>query len=106
MDEELLLELQKNSDKLVIVEGKKDLEALKKFGFKRIITLKSPLYAVVESVSEKEVLILTDLDKKGKELYGKLYRDLTRRGVRINNCLRELLFKNRISHIEGLSHLL
>jgi 5S rRNA maturation endonuclease (ribonuclease M5) len=102
MDEELLLELENNADKLVIVEGKKDKKALEKFGYQRIIILKEPLYKVVESVNEEEVLILTDLDKKGKELYARLFKDLTRRGVKINNNLRELLFKNKVSHIEGL----
>jgi len=92
-------------DVLVIVEGLKDVRTLKALGLSNIIPLKKPLYAVVEEVAvkAKEVAILTDLDGKGKELYHTLSTGLQRHGVKINNKLREFLFKTKLSHIEGLS---
>ena len=96
-----------NSDILVIVEGKKDRNALNNIGIKNIIELsKKPLFKIVEEISDSngECIILTDLDKKGKELYGKLNSDLQKRRVKVNNKLREFLFKNtKIRQIEGLA---
>ncbi len=106
--EELNEELSKlkDSNKLIIVEGKKDRIALEKLGFKNIAELsKKPLFQIIEDISNehKECIILTDLDKKGKELYGKLNSGLSRLGVKVDNRFREFLQKNtRLSHIEGL----
>ncbi len=90
----------------VIVEGKRDVAALKKIGFKKIIVLyKKPLYVIVEKIAEKykEVMILTDFDKEGKKLYGYLYKHLIKRGVRVDNSIRHFLLRNtKLSHIEGL----
>ena len=60
--------------RIVIVEGKKDKSALQKLGVKNIVTLTKPLYLVIEEVAamNMDVAILTDLDKEGKALYGKL----------------------------------
>ena len=97
-----------NLNILVIVEGKKDMAALNKFGITNIIELtKGPLYKIVEEVADtnKECIILTDLDKKGKELYGKLNSDLQKRGVKVDNNLRNFLFKNtKIRQIEGINN--
>jgi len=96
----------KNSDKIVIVEGKEDKAALKRLGITKVVQLnKRPLYKVVEELIRKgkEVIILTDLDKKGKQLYGKLNHDLGRFGVKIDNKFRHFLFKHtQLRQIEGL----
>ena len=91
---------------MVIVEGKKDAAALKAVGFRRIITLNKPLYQIAESVTEKRILILTDLDKKGKELYSKLKKDLDGHSIAVDDTLRNLLFKTELRQIEGLTHYL
>tara|TARA_Y100000310_G_scaffold159627_1_gene159295 strand:- start:55715 stop:56062 length:348 start_codon:yes stop_codon:yes gene_type:complete len=96
----------KESNKLVIVEGKKDKISLNKLGIKNIITLSKPLYLIIEEISNnhKEAIILTDLDKQGKKLYGILRHNLQKRGVKIDNRFREFLFKNtKLSNIEGLN---
>lgn len=87
----------------VIVEGKRDRVALERLGFVNIFELDKPLFAVVEQFNRGDsVLILTDLDKKGKELYGRLKKDLSARGVRVDDSLRDALFQTELSHIEGL----
>ena len=86
--EEFVKDLRKESkDKVVVVEGIKDKKALDKLGIKNIITLKKPLYAVIEDIVEsgKECIILTDLDKKGKQLYARLSSKLKQFGVKIDN---------------------
>jgi len=122
---ELIEELKQNNT-MIVVEGKKEgtpksyrlhlgpsreLKEADVRGFdytpnRTFIELsKKPLFAVVEQISDscRECAILTDLDKKGKELYGKLSSDLQLRGVRINNKLRNFLFrKTKIRQIEGI----
>lgn len=102
-----LIDKIKNSNILVIVEGKKDRAALQKLGINNIIELnKKSLFQIVEDItnSNDECIILTDLDKKGKELYGKLNSDLQRRGLKVNNKFREFLFKHtKLRQIEGIN---
>ena len=97
----------KKSNKIIIVEGKKDKEALEKLGIKNIIELsKKPLFHVIEDIADngKECIILTDLDKKGKELYGKINSGLQKFGVKIDNSFREFLYKNtQLRQIEGIT---
>ena len=96
----------KQSKTIVIVEGKKDKKALQSFGIKNIIELnKRPLFEIIENISSnnKNCIILTDLDKQGKELYGKLNSGLQQLGVKIDNNFRNFLFKNtHLRQIEGL----
>ena len=93
--------------RLIIVEGKKDKAALNYIGINNyIITLsKKPIFATIESISNltDETIILTDFDKKGKELYGKLNSGLQKLGVKVDHYFREWLQKNtKLSHVEGL----
>ena len=97
------------TEKTVIVEGKKDEKALKLIGVRKVFCLnKKPLFAIAEDVASqnKKVIILTDLDKEGRRIYGKLKTYLQRSGVEIDNQFREFLFRNtKIRQIEGLSKL-
>ncbi len=99
-------------DAAVVVEGNKDKAALEKTGIgsSRIFVLnRKPLFAVAEEVASacKEAVILTDLDEEGKKLYGKLNTLLQRLGVRVDNSLRNFLFKStRLRQIEGIDKLM
>jgi len=91
----------------VIVEGKNDAATLEKLGFEKIIILKKgPNYKTVESIDEKKVIILTDLDAEGKKVYYELKKNFDQRGVFVDNTLRELLFKTELRQIEGLTRYL
>lgn len=81
------------------------MRALKNLGIEKVITLsRKALFEIAEEAAEKhdEIAILTDIDEKGKQLYHRLYRDLQKKGVKIDNKLRKMLFKAKISHVEGL----
>ena len=101
-----ILEKIRNLNILIIVEGKKDKAALQRLGIKNVMELeKKPLFQVVEKVAEfnEECIILTDMDKKGKQLYGKLSHDLQARGIKINNEIRNFLFKKtKLRQVEGI----
>lgn len=96
----------KNSDKIIIVEGKKDRSALIKLGIENIVELsKKPLFEIIEDIADtgKECIILTDLDKKGKQLYGEINSGLQKFGVKVDNRFRNFLYKNtRLRQIEGI----
>ncbi|MFH1642692.1 MAG: hypothetical protein ABIC04_07400 [Nanoarchaeota archaeon] len=98
------------SNKLIIVEGIKDKKALNNLGIANyIVILKKPIYQVIEDIAKitDEAVILTDFDKKGKELYGKLNTGLQKFGVKVDHYYREWLQCNtKLSHIEGLRHYL
>lgn len=101
------IEKIRDSHILVIVEGSNDKKALEHFDITKVMTLYGkPLFEVVEEVDAmtKECIILTDLDKEGKELYGKLNSKLSQMGVRVDNKFREFLFKEtKLRQIEGLA---
>lgn len=96
----------------VVVEGKKDKEALEKSGVsgKSIFVLsKKPLFAVAEELAKdySEAMILTDLDAEGKKLYGKLNTLLQQLGVKVDDSVRNFLFKNtKLRQIEGIAKLI
>jgi len=101
------LEKLKDSEKLIIVEGFRDRNALAKLGIDkvRIFVLNMPIFALTELVASrtKKVIILTDLDAAGKKLYSKLKHDFTANGIEVDNYFREFLFKKtKLTHIEGI----
>ncbi len=108
--EEMLdwLEKLKESDRIIIVEGFKDVKALQKLGIPstRIQRLSKAAYAIAEKLAEqdhKHAIILTDRDIEGKKLYASLKTNLTRVGVQVDHYFREFLFKkSNLSHIEGI----
>jgi len=101
-----LLEKIREDGTLVIVEGPNDKKALKHFGITNVISInKRALYKVIEQIVEigREAIILTDLDKKGKDLYARFNAKLPQFGVKINNTLRHFMFrKTSLSQIEGM----
>ncbi|MEM5871643.1 MAG: hypothetical protein QW051_02095 [Candidatus Aenigmatarchaeota archaeon] len=103
--EEIIRELK---DKLIIVEGKKDEKALKILGLKHIITINAqPLYKVVELAikTHREIVILTDFDKKGKEINSKLKLLLQKKGKPPNTKLRCKVMYLEKNKIEDFGHL-
>ena len=103
-------EIERYRDYVIIVEGKKDLFSLKAIGFEKVYAIHStgvPLRERIEQIfnainRKDKVCILTDFDKKGKQLYLLLKKEFGELGARIDSTLRGILIKSGISHIEGL----
>lgn len=105
--DDLYQEVENSKHLTVLVEGPKDKRSLEKLGFQRVIRLDKSLFLMVEQLEhEEELLILTDLDDHGRKLYKYFYQELTRRGVRVNNRLRLMIFQTPVRHIEGLANFL
>ena len=100
----------KKSEKLILVEGKKDKAALEKLGVKKIITNSKPIYSIIEEITnkgEKECILLFDLDKEGRKIYSVYKKQLQRNGIKIDRIFREFLFsRTRLTQIEGITHYL
>ncbi len=106
LDEFHVLLTRIHEDKpIIIVEGKKDRDALLALGCTGILTLwKKALFEVVEEVVKtgQSCIILTDLDPEGRKLFAYLYRHLQHHGVICDNSLREFLFRTPVRQIETL----
>ena len=95
------IESLKSSNKLIIVEGDKDIISLNNLSLTNIRKLNTSIFLVIESI-EEEVAILTDLDPEGKKLYSQIKSALQRKGIKVDDRLRRLVCKTPVRHIEGL----
>ncbi len=111
--EELIVELQTLADSgaIIVVEGRKDAESLRFLGIKGEISLASqqPLleFAELLSRSRKEIVLLTDWDKKGGIVARKIIHHLLTFGIMPNTDIRSrirALTKKRIKDIESLNN--
>ena len=96
----------------IMVEGMKDKESLETLGVrKNIITVsRKKIFKIGDLVAnEKKVIILTDFDKRGRELAYKLQNELMERGVNPNLTVwRKLRFylKKSVKDIEKLGDII
>ena len=108
-EEQLNAAAEELRETLLIVEGGKDEKALKSLGVKDIIAINGrPLYKIAEIAvkTRKEVVILTDFDKKGRQTEKRLRCLLQKRGKQPNSRLRwkvMALGKNKIEDF-GVLH--
>ena len=98
-----------NREYAVLVEGKKDEEALRKLCLKgRIIRIRGPISGLCEGIfrRHKKVVILTDWDKKGGELCRRLKKYLNANSVKYDDRIRAELTevcKKEIKDVESLA---
>ncbi len=111
----LLLENLRNEasgDSLLIVEGRRDAKTLRKIGVKgEIFTIKScgeNIVSFIDKIGEnrkKEVILLMDFDRRGKEMTERLVKNLEKMKIKVNLTFwKELLslVGNDLKDIEGL----
>lgn len=111
--EELILELQTLADSgaIIVVEGRRDAESLRRLGINGEIKFASrqPLLEFAESLSGsgKEIVLLTDWDKKGGLVGRKIIKFLLSYGIMPNTDIRSrirALVKKRIKDVESLDN--
>jgi 5S rRNA maturation endonuclease (ribonuclease M5) len=106
--EEILKDLRdQNIDTPILVEGDKDIEALKKLKiFGTILSLNKGMSITnfCDFLSKKynKIIILTDWDKKGGQLCYKLKKNLTGRVICNTDYRKKIAQKTTIKTVEGL----
>lgn len=106
--EKLLQEFLESIDEPVIVEGRKDCEALKALGVDNVVQLNwgGSLLDTIEALQgHSSIILLTDLDQNGKILRKKLLGLMNLYGIRENKKPREIFAKMRFSHVEALKNM-
>lgn len=110
--DEIILELRTLSDSgaIIVVEGRRDADSLRSLGISGDIRLacSRPLLEFTEQLSKsgKEIVLLTDWDKKGGITARKIINHLLTYGIMPNTDLRSRigsLVKKRIKDIESLN---
>ena len=96
----------------IIVEGKKDLETLRTLGVQgQIVTAKTggksrlDLISEIEKIGNREVILLLDFDRRGKEWTAILRQNLEKARIRANVTFRKelsRLSRKELKDIEGL----
>jgi len=98
---------------LIIVEGKNDIEALRVLGVEgKIISAKTGGKSILDVISEvekctaKEVIMLLDFDRRGKEWTKRLKQNLEKAKTKINITFWSRLLElvgTEVKDIEGLA---
>src|SRR3989338_400905 len=99
---------------IILAEGKKDEEILRKVGFSNIIlihedgvSLSDRMKSISKLIPKKEkVCVLTDFDKKGKMLYFKIKELCNENGIKTDSTLRGLILLTGILKIKELDSMM
>lgn len=103
---ELFLEIiEELRGKAIVVEGKKDAQALDGLGLEIVAINRRPLLGLVPLLEGKEVVILTDFDPEGRRLYIKLKYLLTKYKIKSNSRLRGKMMSLKKTRIEDFRKL-
>ena len=102
-----ILNRLKEEEGVIIVEGQKDIESLINLGIKnRIIAVsQNNIFDVIDSISEKEVIVLTDFDKKGTYLFKRYVKELHSSGKKVITIYYRDLKKYLKKYITGIEQI-
>jgi len=97
----------------IIVEGKKDVETLRSLGIQgQLVTAKTggksrlDLISEIEKIGGREVILLLDFDRRGREWTAILRQNLEKAGIKANVSFRRELLRfagRELKDIEGLA---
>jgi 5S rRNA maturation endonuclease (ribonuclease M5) len=95
--------LKEKKDSIIIVEGRRDKEVLREFGFNNVYTIYELRKDDSIFLNYREAIILTDNDNKGRILYKYVRNLLESDGIIINDIERRRFFKYfKVREIEDL----
>ncbi len=97
----------KEEEGVILVEGQNDIDSLVNLGINtRIIAVSQyNIFDVIESISEKEVIVLTDFDKKGSFLFKKYVKELHSSGKKVITIYYKELKKYLKKYITGIEQI-
>lgn len=96
---------------VIIVEGSGMIPIMNRVGFTKVYALHETGRSIKERVEQimiqinkkDKVCILTDFDKKGKDLYMLVKPMFQELGAKLDSSLRGLLLKGQFEHVEEIS---
>jgi len=95
--------LREKKDSIIVVEGRRDKEVLREFGFNNVYTIYELRKDDGIFLNYREAIILTDNDNKGRILYKYVRNLLESDGIIINDIERKRFFKYfRVREVEDL----
>ena len=95
--------LREKKDSIIVVEGKRDKEVLREFGFSNVYTIYELRKDDRIFLNYREAIILTDNDNKGRILYKYVRNLLESDGIIINDIERKRFFKYfKVREVEDL----
>ncbi len=99
-----LIEYGNREDTVVIVEGKRDEDVLKRWGVKNVFPIKGRrFYDILEEVEYCELcILLIDVDKQGEKIFTRLRDMLKREGIPVDTAFREYMKGFDIKEVEEL----
>ena len=116
LSRENYLELKKTIDELaersksgavIVVEGVRDRESLRNLGIKGEIVVFSSYVNVVDQVGSREVIILTDYDKRGNKIERGLISKFSSWGIIPDTSIKKKIFSlisKEITAVENLAN--
>lgn len=104
------LNIESERGSVIVVEGKRDLEALTRIGVTGQVTVLNHYKGVNKFVDshydvDKKIILLLDMDRTGKYLTSKLLKQLQSRGRNVSLFYKKTLARisnGKIRHIEDL----
>ena len=99
-------ELRKASQEaVVLVEGKRDREALQNYGVRNVYTLEGKRFTDLPDLVEgfEKVILLFDLDSHGERINKKVKSILSKQGYILIESFREELRSMGISYVEEIN---
>lgn len=106
-----MLNEEAESGSLIVVEGKRDVEALNRIGFNGNLTILNHFKGITDFVDNhcqirNKIILLLDMDRTGKHLTSKLVSQLQHKGKNVNLFYKKALAKityGKIRHVEELA---
>lgn len=102
-----ILKRLKEEEGVILVEGQKDIESLVNLGIKNKIIAVSQhnIFDVIDSIPDKEVIILTDFDKKGTYLFKRYVEELQSSGKKVISIYYRELKKYLKKYVTGIEQI-
>lgn len=106
-----MLNEEAENGSVIVVEGKRDVEALTRIGFNGNLTVLNHFKGITDFVDShyqisKKIILLLDMDRTGKHLTSKLITQLQHKGNNVNLFYKKALAQitnGKIRHVEELA---
>ncbi len=103
---EWVRELRRRSREfIVLVEGKRDILALRKYGIRNIMDLSGKRFADIPDMLEgktRGVILLFDLDDAGERINSNMKEILSSQGFEVDEDFREYLREMGVENVEDI----